>query len=263
MPPPVTLRASLHQALANTVRTFKLHHLRDLVPSAVVFVVALALFYRWQGKEPALEQIWWFIAVFGSTIAAFVVLLLINLARAPAQLYNESYAALERRLADYASEMEVLRAASQRRPDFAIEAQHAYIVSTSFETSPPAGWIITLQDVLITNRSKTERVSLSFQLDVGLTGRSERLMLLEHQHAGMVRDNPPDLIYLHGPLDIPCQESRTGRLGFLVFPSLVDSFGGQMSAINEMDAVLHITERVAGKNFQMRVPERRSIWVSS
>jgi hypothetical protein len=261
MPPPVTLRASLNRAAATTARTFKFQKPRELVTPVVVFVVTLALFYWREGKGPLLEQVGWYLAVLGATVAASLVLFFINLARAPGQLYNEAYAEVERRLADYAAEIEVLRAAAARKPDLAIEAQHAYIVST--DASSGVGWIITLQDILITNRSKTEQVSLSFQLDVALTGRTDRLTLLEHQHAGMVRDNPPDLIYLHGPLDIPPQKSRTGRLGFLVLPFQVEDFGGQMSAINELDAVLNITDHVTGKTLPMRVPERRSVWVSS
>lgn len=164
-----------------------------------------------------------------------------------------------------AVELEGSRTATQDRLEtLIVQAKHTFITSTPWELpSPPAGWIITVQDVLITNRSKTDRVSLSFGISVALTNRTDRLDLLEEQHAGLVRDNPPDVVYLHGPLDIPPQKSRSGRLGFLVFPSIVGDLGGSMNAINEGDAILRVTDHVSGQVLQVRVPTSPSGGVSS
>lgn len=134
-----------------------------------------------------------------------------------------------------------------------VDAKSYYgMVSGPYGRITEGGWLIVLQNVRITNRSKTDKVSLGFALKIGLKNSPSKRddWTLNQDHILML-DEIPDT-FLVGPLGIKPQESEKGYIGFLILPKIREFLGDEAIVYNK--AELEITDHISNKNIKIVLP---------
>jgi len=118
----------------------------------------------------------------------------------------------------------------------------------SGSTDQRDGKVFALQNTIITNRSD-KSVSLSFELWMHNTKHDSWLMIREHEHSGMGRNEP---YYFKSPINIePRTSSECKDLGFLLLPRDENLLPG--AEYDHKNAVLRVLDRITKKTFDFRV----------
>jgi hypothetical protein len=216
------------QAWANSLHALKLHRVADLWPSAIVFVFAILGLYEIKGKDPVMDQLWWAVALIVGTAAAFAVLFVINLFRAPLQLANALVEQSREERESLRAENEALRVQAKRPLDLNIGLGRGYKEPAALHNPHlKDGVVIRFPNTRITNRSATNRVNLGFTLEVPISNspsghKQAAIPLAEMQ---FLLEDRPSLTFLRDPLSVEPQDTITGDLAFIILPYHTQLFG--------------------------------------
>lgn len=128
--------------------------------------------------------------------------------------------------------------------------------SDSYDPLAKDGWMIVLNNARITNRSKENKVSLSFALTIGLinsrTGKDS--WTIRQDDLRVLKYLPPQ--FLVGPLGIESQASKKGVIGFWIMSPFEKWLGGR-EVYDYKRVQLEITDHVSGRTLNITVSESR------
>lgn len=228
---------SLSRAWKDTKRFFGWNKRTGI--SVGFWVVGAALLWIWRGVGAVMDE---FVLIAAFTLAPGGLLALTvfswNLIAAPYRRKNDECARLKEQVGDLE---EQLGEASSKHLDLHVRIGWLRHETTRFEPPPSEDWIIvTLEDVSITNRSRSESVTLRFYLKI--TVDDGQLWVGEHETPEPITRNPSDL---RTPLIVPPEGSVKGDVVFSLHQSALQVVKDRHLTVS--NAGLKIVDLVSGE----------------